>query len=547
MNADKLAKETEKAVAKDLSKVSEKAAGKGLLKKIPFLGLGIAGAFAADRISEGDYTGAGMEIASGIMSIVPVIGTAGSVGMDVALLARDIKRMNEAVITKLDNEGIIDKGFFGDTTVEDWEKVRKLSIEELKALAEYEDLDKSDREKVQSILYKKQIEQIQVPEAPEQFNDGVKIIFNDREILADKLLESDNKLQEFLMNNPFTDENSVKEETEVNGEKVTQIKFKDDALNEEYIKLKEQYDRDFKKYKESRDSQLKNLKDIQEIEGEYLTPEQVKNYQTSGMSMSDYMMSTTKGAARGDVLNALSTQYKNITLPTGDIVDRIKKNEGFSLQAYRDTEGYMTIGYGHKILPGEEALLNGITKEQAEALFARDFETHKAAAMRIPSFSEHPKSVQDALIDMTYNMGPDWYQKWPETMKMLQAKDYQGVKDSILGSRYASQVKGRALVNAKIFEQAGSGQTDTKVASTDVKVPTTQIPEKQSNINNLDKPDAIGQKQTQVQKVEEINRSLVNNTGRTSAGNSTTVINSITQQPKTEESYALMDLFPTYN
>ena len=49
--------------------------------------------------------------------------------------------------------------------------------------------------------------------------------------------------------------------------------------------------------------------------------------------MSDYMISTTKGAARGDVLNALSTQYKNITLPTGDIVDRIKKNEGFSLQS----------------------------------------------------------------------------------------------------------------------------------------------------------------------------------------------------------------------
>lgn len=547
VNAEKLAKQTEKAVAKDITKVSEKAAGKGLLKKIPFLGLGIAGAFAADRIGEGDYTGAGMEIASGLMSILPVIGTAGSVGIDVALLARDIQRANEAIITKLDNEGIIDKGFFGDTTVEDWEKVRKLSIDELKALSEYEDLDKSDKDKVQGILYKKQLEQIQVPEAPEEFNDGVKIIFNDREILADKLLESDNKLQEFLANNPFTDENSIKEETEVNGEKVTQIKFKDEALNEEYVKLKEQYDRDFKKYKESRDSQLKNLSGIEEIEGEYLTAEQVKNYQMSGMSMAEFSSGMTKSAATQDILGALSQQYKNVTLPSGDIVDRIKKNEGLRLQVYNDSRGLPTIGYGHLIKPGEmEAFKNGITKEQADMLFAKDFEEHKNAAMRIPSFSEHPKAVQDALLDMTFNMGPTWYKSWPDTMKMLQAKDYQGVKNSILSSAYATQVKGRALVNAKIFDNASQG-SDVKYASSDVKTPTASTPDKPENINNLGKTDAVNQKQNQVQKVEETNKSLVQNTSRGNTGSSQTVINNIATAPKQEESYALMDTFNNYD
>lgn len=542
INADKLAKETEKATAK----VSEKAVGKGLLKKIPFLGLGIAGAFAADRIGEGDYAGAGMEIASGLMSIIPVIGTAGSIGVDVALLARDIKRSNEAIITKLDNEGIIDKGFFGDTTVEDWNKVRKLSIEELKALAEYEDLDKSDREKIQSILYKKQIEGIQVPEAPEEFNDGVKIIFNNREILADTLLESDNKLQEFLLNNPFTDENSIKEDTEINGEKVTQIKFKDDELNAEYIKLKEQYDRDFKKYKESRDSQLKNLQGVEEIEGEYLTPEQVKNYQMSGLSMQDYSAGAAKGAARQDVLAALSQQYKNATLPTGDIVDRIKKNEGLRLQVYKDSKGLPTIGYGHLIKPGEEALMNGITKEQADMLFAQDFETHKAAAMRIPGFSDAPQKVQDALIDMTFNMGPAWYQKWPKFQEMMKNKNYAGIKDEILSSNYASQVKGRALVNAKIFETAGG--TDTKLASSNANVPSSySTPEKQDNINNLGKTDAVSQKQAQVQKVEDTNKNLVTAGRNGSGSSSTTVVNNITTASKQEESYALMDIFPTYD
>ena len=520
------------------------------MKKIPFLGLGLAGAFAADRISEGDYTGAGMEIASGLLSIVPVIGTAGSIGVDVALMARDIKRANEAVITKLDNEGIIDKGFFGDTTVEKWDEVKKLPEPELKALAEYEDLSKIDRDKVQALLYKKQIEKIKVPDAPESFNDGVKIVFNEREVLADKLLESDNKLQEFLINNPFTDENSIKEDVEINGEKVKQIRFKDDELNKQYVELKEQYDRDFKKYKESRDSQLRNMKDVQEIEGELLTPEQVKGYQSSGMNIKDYSAGLTKGAATTDVLNALNEQYKNVSLPTGDLVDRIKKNEGLALKPYKDAGGY-SVGYGHFIKPGEEALMNGITKEQAEALFAKDFETHKNSAMNIPSFGDHPKYVQDALIDMTYNMGAGWYKKWPGTMAKLQAKDYIGVKNEIMKSTYATQVKGRALVNAKAFEMASNGapETGTKTASTDTKVPSTEKTgtSAKNDINKLGKKDAIDQKQSQVQNVENINKNLVSNSGVKNSGGTTVVNNNISTAPKQEESYAMADLFGSYD
>lgn len=39
----------------------------------------------------------------------------------------------------------------------------------------------------------------------------------------------------------------------------------------------------------------------------------------------------------------------------------IKEGEGLMLEKYRDTLGYETIGYGHKILEGEE--LESITEE----------------------------------------------------------------------------------------------------------------------------------------------------------------------------------------
>jgi hypothetical protein len=87
-------KAAEKLLAKESGKVLAKAGaktlGKSLLKKIPFLGLGAALFFAADRAMAGDYTGAGMEIASGGASMLPGIGTGASIGIDAAIAARDM-------------------------------------------------------------------------------------------------------------------------------------------------------------------------------------------------------------------------------------------------------------------------------------------------------------------------------------------------------------------------------------------------------------------------------------------------------------------------
>ena len=35
-------------------------------------------------------------------------------------------------------------------------------------------------------------------------------------------------------------------------------------------------------------------------------------------------------------------------------LDLIKRSEGFRAEPYRDVAGYATIGYGHKLRPGEQ-------------------------------------------------------------------------------------------------------------------------------------------------------------------------------------------------
>jgi len=68
---------------------SAKVAGKSFLKKLPLVGLVAGIGFGISRAMDGDWKGAGMEVASGAFSLVPGWGTAASVGMDAALLEKD--------------------------------------------------------------------------------------------------------------------------------------------------------------------------------------------------------------------------------------------------------------------------------------------------------------------------------------------------------------------------------------------------------------------------------------------------------------------------
>ena len=92
-------KAAEKQAVKTAGKSATKAAGKSLLKtgfksavkKIPVLGALAGGLFAIPRLLKGDWTGAGLEVASGAASLVPGVGTATSIGIDAALAAKDMK------------------------------------------------------------------------------------------------------------------------------------------------------------------------------------------------------------------------------------------------------------------------------------------------------------------------------------------------------------------------------------------------------------------------------------------------------------------------
>ena len=85
-----------KTATKVATKATTKAVGKSVLKKIPFIGLGAGLLFAGQRALAGDWTGAGLELASGAASMVPGVGTGLSIAIDAGTVARDIHRAKNA-------------------------------------------------------------------------------------------------------------------------------------------------------------------------------------------------------------------------------------------------------------------------------------------------------------------------------------------------------------------------------------------------------------------------------------------------------------------
>jgi lysozyme len=84
-------------------------------------------------------------------------------------------------------------------------------------------------------------------------------------------------------------------------------------------------------------------------------------------------------------------------------LDLIKGFEGFRSQPYTDVAGFLTIGYGHRIVP-PELFPNGISQPQAVAMLSRDVAAAERAVPRLVKV-DLTQGQFDALVDFCFNLG----------------------------------------------------------------------------------------------------------------------------------------------
>ena len=461
--------------------------------------------------------------------------------------------------------GVLDSSFFGKSDIKDWAKVHKLSTPDLLTLSKNDSINSTDRDAIKGIIEQRMKFQIAIPDNTYKLDSQNEVKFSDTEVLAYDLFNAKNEFEKFVVDHPFTDENSEKIKKNENGKTWEEVKFKDDDLNEEYIKLKEKYDDEYSKFLELRKIQIKTLEDFKEVDGEVLSIKEYNNYSANKekySSAGQYVRETRTAEANKNVEDLIS-KFKNITLPPDSIelAERIKGSEGFSATAYPDNGG-MSIGYGHQIKSGEEYLLTKtISKEEANKIFANDFEIYSKAAEKIPGFNEAPKIAKDVLIDMTYNMGPAWYKKWDNFTKFISDKEYSKAADIIRHSLYAKQVQGRAFQNAKRLDiadgiaentiQAPSKQSEVQsISSSPVGEPKKDINNKNDKSVQLDNKSAEESKSNNVAQVETQTKNLTENTkiimNNNYSSNNVNVSNNIalaTPQEDKSEDVSLNDAF----
>lgn len=163
-------------------------------------------------------------------------------------------------------------------------------------------------------------------------------------------------------------------------------------------------------------------------------------------------------------------------------LDRIKTQEGFNPNVYRDSEGYLTAGWGHKLTDNEIAQYqegDTIDQKTLDAWLAQDSSTAYAAAAKQAAElgqSDDPNFI-DALADVNYQLGTNWNQDHRNTWSLMKQGKYKDAADEVTNSLWVSQTPKRVQNFQQALLDLDVTQPDpTFIAQAPTPAPTAPTP-----------------------------------------------------------------------
>lgn len=154
----------------------------------------------------------------------------------------------------------------------------------------------------------------------------------------------------------------------------------------------------------------------------------------------------------GVVLAALALRTGVVGMISEKTRALIHRLEGLRLEAYRDTAGKWTIGYGHLILPADGLYpysdVKTITQERADALYLNDSAIARKAVtdlVRVP-LTEGQRS---ALESFAFNVGRPQFST-STLLKLLNTGDYASA-----AAQFASWNKVRSPITGLLVADNG--------------------------------------------------------------------------------------------
>jgi len=166
---------------------------------------------------------------------------------------------------------------------------------------------------------------------------------------------------------------------------------------------------------------------------------------------------TPQQQTRAPIVNITSNINKN------EMFNMLKKHEGYKPQMYKDTEGHWTIGVGHLVTANEISKFKNrkLSDTEIRSLFDSDLNIAIANAKKFaPNLNTLPLPVQHAMVNMAFNLGINRLMKFKDLRQSLASKDFNKASKDMLNSKWASQVKGRAVELSNMVKSAAKKPTN---------------------------------------------------------------------------------------
>lgn len=145
-----------------------------------------------------------------------------------------------------------------------------------------------------------------------------------------------------------------------------------------------------------------------------------------------------------------------------ELINELKREEGFRASIYQCSLGVDTIGYGFNVayLTKDELALNGgFIEPMSEEVATKILESKVSKLIKsvdeVYSWIDNlPEVVKIGLYDMIYQLGIKGFGSFVNTQKYLKALDYPKAIENIKNSKWAKQTPRRANNLIKRLERA---------------------------------------------------------------------------------------------
>jgi len=113
-----------------------------------------------------------------------------------------------------------------------------------------------------------------------------------------------------------------------------------------------------------------------------------------------------------------------------ELAGSVKLSEGFRDHIYKDTEGFATIGWGHKVVY-EDNFEEGktYTKEELQEVFDKDLNNAIGLARQLMEENDVrdlPTTAQHTITEMVFQLGKSGVSNFRNMWKCLQESNFIG-------------------------------------------------------------------------------------------------------------------------